>query len=237
VTLTLRVPWPEPALFEARDGRPLRLLAISDEREPALESEETRRGLGFLDMIVGCGDLQPEYLAFVADAFGGVPLVYVRGNHDVGAAWRHAEGKLLPEPLKDGEVHREAGLSLVGFGGSPRYSDRGHEVSALEMWMRVIPAWTRLRGRGPVVVVTHAAPRGLNDAADPAHRGFEAFRWLAHRLAPPLWLHGHTALVRRGLDERVLRSNGTLLYNCTGATLIELNPPGDADPSQAELIG
>jgi hypothetical protein len=76
--------------------------------------------------------------------------------------------------------------------------------------------------------VTHAAPRGLGDADDLPHRGFTAFRWLLDRLKPPLWLHGHTALVRRGLDERCVRHEGTLLYNCTGATLIELLPPDGA---------
>ena len=46
------------------------------------------------------------------------------------------------------------------------------------------------------------------------------------RLQPPLWLHGHTALVRRGLDARCLQHDRTLLYNCTGATLVELVPAG-----------
>lgn len=237
MTLTLRVRWPDPALFDARDGRPVRLLAISDEPEPALEVEETRAGLEPLDVIVGCGDLQPEYLTFVTDAFRGVPLVYVRGNHDVGSAWAHQQRSALPEPLADGRVHEEAGVPIVGFGGSPPYSDRGYEVSGLEMWTRVVPAWLRIRRRRPVLVVTHAAPRGLNDAPDPAHRGFTAFRWLADHLAPPLWLHGHTALVRRGLDERLLRSHGTLLYNCTGATLVELLPPLARPAMDAELIG
>jgi Icc-related predicted phosphoesterase len=237
VTLKLQVAWPDQRLFAARGWRPLRILAVSDEREPALESEATRRGLEPLDLIVGCGDLQAEYLSFVADAFRGVPLVYVRGNHDVGSAWAHEQRASLPEPLADGQLHEEAGLSIVGFSGSPRYSDRGMEVSALQMWLRVLPAWHRLRGRGPLLVLTHAAPRGMNDAPDKAHRGFEAFRWLAERLTPPLWLHGHTALVRRGLDERILRANGTVLYNCTGATLIELCPPSEAGDQQPHLIG
>lgn len=45
------------------------------------------------------------------------------------------------------------------------------------------------------------------------------------RLSPPLWLHGHTALVRRGIDDRSAIFHDTLFYNCTGATLIELMPP------------
>jgi Icc-related predicted phosphoesterase len=73
-------------------------------------------------------------------------------------------------------------------------------------------------------MVTHAAPRGLNDAPDLAHRGFTSFRWLLDRLSPPLWLHGHTALVRRGIDGRCVRHDGTMLVNVTGATLVELAP-------------
>jgi Icc-related predicted phosphoesterase len=76
-----------------------------------------------------------------------------------------------------------------------------------------------------VLVVSHAPPRDVNDDDDLAHRGFTAFRWLMGRLEAPLWLHGHTALVRRGIDQRSVRLNGTLFYNCTGATLIELLPP------------
>ena len=73
-----------------------------------------------------------------------------------------------------------------------------------------------------MLVVSHAPPRDVNDGEDLAHRGFTAFRWLTNRLQPPLWLHGHTALVRRGIDHRSASRNGTLFYNCTGATLIEL---------------
>ena len=78
-----------------------------------------------------------------------------------------------------------------------------------------------LSGRGvrrPLLVLTHAAPRGVNDAPDHAHRGFASFRWLLDRLAPPLWLHGHATLVQRGIEARTARRNGTLLVNVTGAT-------------------
>jgi Predicted phosphoesterases, related to the Icc protein len=96
------------------------------------------------------------------------------------------------------------------------------------MWLRAIRGWLALwRHRRPLLVISHAPPRGLNDARDETHRGFVAFRWLIDRLRPPLWLHGHTALVRRGLDARCLQHDGTLLYNCTGATLVELVPAGD----------
>ncbi len=224
MTDRLRVRWPDPAPFVARGGRPVRLLAISDEPDPSLDSPATRDRIGEVDFVVGAGDLQPEYLLFVADAFQA-PLRYVRGNHDVGAAWGHSERRHLPEPMRDGAVVAECGIRLVGFSGSPRYNERGMQVGALGMWWKVLIAWVRAQLARPILVVTHAPPRGVNDDQDIAHRGFTAFRWLADRLEPPLWLHGHTALVRRGIDDRTARHDGTLFYNCTGATLVELVPP------------
>jgi hypothetical protein len=225
VTNRLSLTWPDPVPFVSRDGRPIRILAISDEPDPSLESPASRAGLGPIDLIVGAGDLEPDYLSFVADAFHA-PLRYIRGNHDDGPAWAHTRRALLPEPMRDGEVVEEVGIRLVGFSGSPVYNEGEMQVSSLGMWLRVIGSWNRAQRVRPVIVVTHAPPRGVNDDSDLAHRGFTAFRWLADRLDPPLWLHGHTALVRRGIDDRTARHNGTLFYNCTGATLIELTPAG-----------
>jgi uncharacterized protein len=224
VTDRLRVRWPDPAPFAARDGQPIRILAVSDEPDPTLDSEGTRQGIGPVDLIVGAGDLEPDYLAFVADAFHA-PLRYVRGNHDVGSAWVHTERELLPDPMPDGAIIEELGLRLMGFSGSPRYNERGMQLSAAGMWARVLTALPRAKRAGPLLVVTHAPPRDVNDDDDRAHRGFRAFRWLVDRIGPPLWLHGHTALVRRGIDDRMARHNGTVFYNCTGATLIELVAP------------
>ena len=225
MTDRLRLEWPDPAPFDERDGRPIRILAVSDETDPSLDSTATRERLGDLDMIIGCGDLEPDYLGFVTDAFHA-PLRYIRGNHDVGSAWGHTERKLLPAPMPDAEVIEEAGIRLIGFSGSPVYNDRGMQVSASGMWLKAWSAWIRARKLGPVLVVSHAPPRGVNDDQDLAHRGFTSFRWLADHLHPPLWLHGHTALVRRGIDARCARRNRTLFYNTTGATLVELLPPG-----------
>ncbi|MCA1569908.1 MAG: metallophosphoesterase [Chloroflexi bacterium] len=220
----LSVRWPDPLPFAGRNHRPIRILAVSDEPDPTLDSTGTRERIGKVDLIVGAGDLETDYLAFVADAFHA-PLRYVRGNHDVGAAWSDTRRALLPEPMPDGRVISELGLRLIGFSGSPIYNGRDMQVSSLGMWRRVIGASSAAQRARPVLVVTHAPPRGMNDDADRAHRGFTSFRWLADRLSPPLWLHGHTALVRRGMDDRCARHGGTLFYNCTGATLVELTSP------------
>ena len=227
MTDRLRVRWPDPGPFQERDGRPIRILAVSDEPDPSLDSAATRDGLGTVDLVIGAGDLEPDYLGFVTDAVHA-PLRYVRGNHDVGAAWGHTERMLLPEPMPDGVPVSDAGLQLLGFSGSPRYNRRGMQVGALGMWAKVLRSWPRAQRVRPVIVVSHAPPRDVNDDDDIAHRGFASFRWLADRLDPPLWLHGHTALVRRGIDDRIAIHNGTTFYNCTGSTLIELMPPDTA---------
>jgi uncharacterized protein len=231
MTDRLRLPWPDAAAFAERDGHPIRLLAVSDEIDPALESAATRRVLGPIDLVLGAGDLDPSYLAFLADAFE-VPLLYVRGNHDVGAAWADAEHEHVPEPLPDGRVVDEHGLHVLPFSGAPRYAPHGRasteqQVSGTAMWRRVLRSWPGAAVRRPLLVLTHAAPRGVNDAPDHAHRGFAAFRWMLDRLAPPLWLHGHATLVQRGIAARTARRNGTLLVNVTGATLVELEPSSD----------
>lgn len=228
MTDRLTLAWPDRSAFAGRNGRPLRLLAVSDEPEGALDHEGSRAAIGPVDLVLGAGDLDPGYLGYLADAFRA-PLLYVRGNHDVGEGW-DAEQAHLPEPMADGVIHDENGLRLMGFSGSPIYGTHGHanveqQVSGIGMWRHVLRAWLRAAGGRPLLVVSHAAPRGLNDAADPAHRGFGAFRWLLARLAPPLWIHGHTALVRRGIDARTVRHRQTLLVNVTGATVIELVPP------------
>ena len=38
-------------------------------------------------------------------------------------------------------------------------------------------------------------------------------------------LPSNDAQVRRGIDARMARRDGTVVYNCTGATLVELMPP------------
>ena len=80
--------------------------------------------------------------------------------------------------MPDARLVDEAGLRLIGFSGSPIYSDRGLEVSASGMWNKALLAWLRAARARPVLVVSHAPPRDVNDDDDLAHRGFTAFRWL-----------------------------------------------------------
>ncbi len=215
----LNLTWPQAAAAPARREQPIRLLAVSDQVESGLEFERNRSALEPLDGILGCGDLEPDYLAFLADAFR-VPLLFVRGNHDRGANW-HATRGALPRAL-DGRIEQLVGLSVAGL--SWPGEKRGRAIrDELAAWQQALPVALRaaLR-RGPQIVISHVPPRGQGDTpGDAYHRGFAAYKWLNRRLQPLLWLHGHTALA--ATEHWRVDEGPTTLVNVTGAVMIELD--------------
>ena len=60
-----RSTWPDERPFRERNGRPIRFLAASDEHEPAWSSRRTGRRSEPLDGVIGAGDLDPRWLAFL----------------------------------------------------------------------------------------------------------------------------------------------------------------------------
>jgi Icc-related predicted phosphoesterase len=220
------VHWPDDRPFRAREGRSIRLLAASDMREPAMEVEANRLAIAPVDAVIGCGDLDPHWLAFLADAFEA-PLVYVRGNHDHGGDWDEHDS-VVPEPLGSGAVTRLAGIVIGGLEWPA--GDRGNRRRPdLAWWQALRLALRRARsgvGRWsePMVVISHAAPEGAGDVpSELYHRGFGAYRWLLDRFRPPLWLHGHTTTA--SVTELQVAAGSTTVINVTGAVLIELLPP------------
>jgi uncharacterized protein len=230
----VRVDWPDARPFAGRDGRPIRLVAASDEHEPAIEFERNRLELGPIDGILGCGDLDPSWLAFLADSFHA-PLVYVLGNHDEGGGWDERR-PVVPDPLQVGRIDRIAGIPIAGLEW-PSNHEAGRRRRSDLAWVQALRvAWSRWRDRlsgraEPMLVISHVPPEGLGDAADPYHRGFGAYRWLLGRLRPPLWLHGHTTTA--SVSELSLQAGATLLVNVTGIVLVELMPPAGAAPHAA----
>jgi Icc-related predicted phosphoesterase len=220
----LTIEWPDRLAFAGRDGRPIRFLVASDAPEPALQHVANREGLGRLDGIIGCGDLEPEWLAFLADAFNA-PLVYVRGNHDHGGQW-HERPLPVPTWLEAGRIDRLAGIPIVGleWPGVDVPDNRRRPWLAWRQALRI--AWrlvTARLWRRPLIVISHVPPTGVGDATDAYHVGFSAYRWLLDRLAPPVWLHGHTTTA--SVSRLVEHSGPTVVANATGALVIELTAP------------
>lgn len=227
MTRRLTVVWPDRPLFETRDGAPIRILAVSDAVDPALEHEVNRDAIGRLDAIVGCGDLEPGYLAFLGDAFQ-VPVAYVRGNHDRGGHWV-ATAPRAPSHLSSGRLVQVGGVTVAPFEWPGLRSDRAlrDEWCAWRDVLRAARALLvrRLSGRrSPVLVISHAPPRGVGDhAANRYHLGYAAYRWLLERMRPPLWLHGH---VNPASVTDWRTSLGTsVVANVTGSVVVELVSP------------
>jgi hypothetical protein len=240
VVRRLTVPWPDPRPFADRGGEPIRWLAVSDEPDHALEDDRNRAALPAIDAIVGCGDLEPDYLGFLGDALGA-PLVYVRGNHDRGGRWADSVADHAPVHLDSGRVHRLDGLALAALEWPGlRHGDRQrHDGSA--WWDALRVARSRLvagligRG-GPLVVVSHAPPRGLGDrAADPYHVGYAGYRWLLERTRPVIWLHGHVPPA--SVEGWTVDHDGTPVVNVTGSVLVELVPPQNGGQGTAGQVG
>lgn len=233
MTRRLNLPWPDAAFERARGGQPLRLLAVSDEPDRALDFESNRAGLGRLDALLGCGDLEPDYLAFLADAFC-VPLLYVRGNHDRGAGWE-SRREHLPRPLGR-PAQRIGGATLVGLSWP---GDDGARAlrDDLAAWRQALGLVLRPpRGR-PLIMLSHVPPEGLGDSPEDAyHRGFGAYHWLCRRLDPVLWLHGHTTMAAK--REWRVRWGSTTLVNVTGAVLVQIGEDAPAGANiAAEMAG
>jgi hypothetical protein len=226
VTRRLSLRWPDPGPFAHGDDRPLRLLAASDETDPALEALANRDALEPVDLVVGCGDLAPDWLGFLADAFQA-PLLYVRGNHDQRGPWPSPPG--IPAPSSGWDTGLIRGIPFLalpwpGGDGAPSRRDEG------AAWRQVVRrALPRLaRPSGAAIVVSHAPPRGAGDApTDDYHVGFAAYEFVLRRLRPVLWLHGHTT---RAAQRAWRTEHGpTTVVNVTGSVLVELRPPAESN--------
>jgi len=227
MTRRLRLEWPDRRVFHARDHEPVRILAVSDRIDPALEHEVNRQALGRIDAIVGCGDLEPSYLGFLGDAFG-VPVAFVRGNHDNGGHWKETATR-APQPLASGRLATLGGITVAPF----EWPGLQSEKATRDEWrawrdvlrtVRSLAARALRGGGGPVLVVSHAPPRGVGDhAANRYHLGYAAYRWLLDRIHPPLWLHGHTDPASR-LDWQETCGD-SVVVNVTGSVVVELVPP------------
>jgi predicted phosphodiesterase len=202
-------------------GSRVKILALSDQPLEQFQNLASIRRLPKVDLIVGCGDLPPAYLEIVVSLMD-VPLLYIPGNHDPDL-YRVPGGQAL-----DGQVLAVAGLRIAGLGGSRRYKRDGlHQYTELQMSeraLRLLPklVLSRLANGGRLdVLVTHAPPLGIHDAADPAHQGFAAFRWLI-RLTNPRWmLHGHMH-VNSNIDVTETRFHACRILNVYPYRLIDV---------------
>ncbi|MGA3029311.1 MAG: metallophosphoesterase [Candidatus Limnocylindrales bacterium] len=222
MTRRLRIEWPDPAPFKGRDGVPIRILAVSDVLEPTLVDARNRSAVAPVDLILGCGDLDCDDLAFVTDAFDA-PLVYVYGNHDSDERWKRCE-TFCPEAIQSTAILRLMGVSMAGLTWPGRRGKGGNRSERMAWSQALRLAMRRFGHFEPMIVLSHVPPRDAGDVpTDRYHRGFKGYRWLLEHLQPTLWLHGHTPLAAS--SEWKVQIGGSTVINVTGAVVIDLVPP------------
>ena len=215
----------------------MKILAVSDEVVDFLYSPAIRDRYGDVDLVAGCGDVPYFYLEFIVTMLNA-PLYYVPGNHDRprqylsdGRVIDHAEGcELIDGRALSCERPGRPRVLLAGLGGSLRYNnDAAHQYTQAEMATRaggLTPAlaWNRVRyGRALDILITHAPPRGIHDAPDMAHTGFDALRPFMDTFRPRFLLHGHSHVYRPDVPTRTVYAQ-TEVLNVYPYRLIEWEP-------------
>ncbi len=189
----------------------MNILALSDQELPALWDHFRPERLEGVDLILSCGDLDPQYLSFLV-TMAHCPVLYVHGNHDV------QYDRMPPEGCDciDGKLVVYNGLRILGLGGCRWYHPGPHQHTEGQMRSRIrklrLALW---RTKGVDILVTHAPPRGCGDGEDNAHIGFQAFLPFLEKYRPAYLLHGHVHL-NYDRRERVTHWKDTQIINCWG---------------------
>ncbi|MBQ5952394.1 MAG: metallophosphoesterase family protein [Lachnospiraceae bacterium] len=204
----------------------MKILAVSDEENPAFWENHVPGRLKEYDLMLSCGDLKAEYLSFMV-TMGRGPLLYVHGNHDESYPERPPEGC----DCVDDHFVIVNGLRILGLGGCMRYREGRFQYTEAQMRRRIARLTPHLRrNKGVDIVITHAPPRGLGDLDDPVHRGFECLRTLIDRWHPAYLIHGHVHLRYEHRMPREQEYGGTRIINASESFTLEIPDRPMKDP-------
>jgi Icc-related predicted phosphoesterase len=191
---------------------------------PQMESAvNLRRHYADVELLLSCGDLPAVYLEFMASVLN-VPLFYVRGNHDEGYEQFPPGGEDI-----HGRFVEHHGLTFYGLEGCIRYNNSPIQYTESEMMRMVLAAAPRLRlrrmrhGHGVDLLVAHSPIRGIHDAEDVAHQGFNSLRRFVDWYHPRYMVHGHVHTWDRRTITRT-DYNTTTIVNINPVTILEVNP-------------
>lgn len=187
----------------------MKILTIADEESKSMWDYYKPGMFEQYDLIIGCGDLDPEYLTFIA-TLAHAPVLYVNGNHDGKEGAKKPEGCFCIED----SIYNFNGVRILGLGGSMRYKPGPNQYTQKEMNWRVTKLKLKLmKSKGFDILVTHSPAFQINDGKDLPHTGFMAFNKLIDQYSPKYFLHGHVHLNYGGNTKRVMKYNDTTIIN------------------------
>ena len=196
----------------------MKILCISDEELTIFWDSYVPGRLREYDLILSSGDLKAAYLSFIV-TMARAPVMYVHGNHDTGYAVTEPEGC----DSIDGQIVEYRGLRILGLGGCLWYRPGDHQYSEKDMRKRIRKLrWQIAKYGGVDIIVTHTPPRGVGDAEDRAHQGFECFLDLIDTYKPRYLLHGHVHLSYGRDRTREREYHGTKVINVSEKYILEI---------------
>ena len=187
----------------------MKILIVADHESRRIWDFYEPGMLNKYDLILSAGDLHPHYMSFLA-TMCRTEVLYVHGNHD------DCYEKMPPEGCTDidGQVYNFRGLRIFGLGGSMRYKNGVNMYTPQEMKRRIRRASLQImKNRGFDILLTHAPARGLNDAEDLPHLGFEEFLTLIDKYEPRYFIHGHNHKEYSSGFKREDRYKNTIVIN------------------------
>lgn len=198
----------------------MKILAIADEESKSLWDYFDKSKLEGVDLILSCGDLNPNYLSFLA-TFSPAPVLYIHGNHDDKYQRTPPDGCIDIE----NQVYVHNGVRILGLGGSVRYKPGVHQYTQRQMNQRIRKMFFQIhRAHGIDILLTHAPALGINDGEDLPHQGFAGFRKIMDRHNPYLFLHGHVHMNYRAFQNRHTVHGNTNIINAYDRCFIEFDP-------------
>lgn len=196
----------------------MKILSVSDVVVPELNDRFDFNRFKGVELILGCGDLPPEYLSTIQEKLD-VPLFYVKGNHDI----RYESSP--PRGCVDlhGRLVRHKGIRIMGLEGSRWYNGGPNQYEESQMrsliWRMMPGIWFR---RGVDLVIAHAPPRHIHDAEDPCHQGFSCYVKFIDRWKPKVFLHGHIHAQFTSASQRTTLVGNTRVVNTFAYHLFEV---------------
>lgn len=211
----------------------MKILVLADKEEAGLWDYYTPKKTEGIDLIISCGDLDPDYLEFLTTVVNR-PLLYVRGNHD----GRYDRKEPLGCIDIDDRIYEYRGLRIMGLGGSYRYHPGKDMYTEREMRERIRKMKRILYlSEGIDILVTHAPAMGYGDMDDLPHRGFECFCELMETYHPLYMFHGHVHQEYGNFRRLIQHPCGTKIINACGHMVVEIDPVTDnAERNMRKLL-
>ena len=200
----------------------MKILCVSDQIDPLVYTNTIKQRFADVDLVLSAGDLPLDYLDFIISTLNK-PLFFVMGNHHTDMPDNYSHGGTYI----DSKAKREAGLIVVGLGGSMRYNRGANQFTDFQMNIRILKLLPVLffnrvfRGRFLDILLTHASPKGIHDKEDKCHKGFKCFLWFIKVFKPRYLVHGHIHLYDLS-EVRTTKYYDTLVINAYGHYLIDM---------------